>query len=86
MVLLIVTNNDPDGLLSVKLLKKFIISWYIFIIISDFGESVESSTVGFTSIETLPFGACQDPVSELYLFATWQNMSEDVVTENAVYS
>lgn len=44
------------------------------------------SAVGVSDIDKLPFGACDDPIVEMYLFTTWPNMSEDVVTESSVYS
>lgn len=48
-------------------------------------DSLESPAIGLTQIDTLPFGACQDPITDLYLFTTWANISEEVVTESDVY-
>ncbi|KAJ8320495.1 hypothetical protein KUTeg_002082 [Tegillarca granosa] len=42
--------------------------------------------VGYTSFWDLPFGACEDPVSELNLACTWPCLSEDMIVENQNYS
>ncbi|EDO49526.1 predicted protein, partial [Nematostella vectensis] len=39
-----------------------------------------------TEFAVLPFGACEDPVSELHLSTTWPCLTEDVVVDNSVYS
>jgi len=54
--------------------------------IVDMSDTVESPAIGVTEIHRLPFGACQDPVVDLYLFTTWHNISEEVVTESEIYS
>lgn len=42
--------------------------------------------VGCTGFGTLPFGACEDPVSELHLSCTWPCLSENIIVENQVYT
>ncbi|CAH1790436.1 unnamed protein product [Owenia fusiformis] len=49
-------------------------------------DAGSGTNVGMTDLETLPFGACQDPVSELHLAATWPSISEEMVVDNANYS
>ncbi|KAI0217388.1 Rab3 GTPase-activating protein catalytic subunit [Lamellibrachia satsuma] len=45
-----------------------------------------NSDIGFTDFGDLPFGACEDPVSELHLSATWPSLSEEMIVEDDVYS
>ncbi|XP_064598105.1 rab3 GTPase-activating protein catalytic subunit-like [Liolophura sinensis] len=49
-------------------------------------SSVGGDEVGFTEIGTLPFGACEDPVSELHLSCTWPSLSEEMIVDNQAYS
>uniref|UniRef100_T1JPI2 Uncharacterized protein n=1 Tax=Strigamia maritima TaxID=126957 RepID=T1JPI2_STRMM len=42
--------------------------------------------IGIHELGQLPFGACEDPVSEFYLSTTWPCMCEDVIVDNDVYS
>ncbi|XP_031567041.1 rab3 GTPase-activating protein catalytic subunit-like [Actinia tenebrosa] len=51
----------------------------------DLSSSIECE-VGMTDLGTLPFGATQDPISELHLSTTWPCLSEEVVVDNAIYS
>ncbi|KAL5005916.1 hypothetical protein ScPMuIL_017074 [Solemya velum] len=51
----------------------------------DFSSSLEGD-VGCSDFRILPFGACEDPVSELHLSCTWPSLSEDMIVENQVYS
>ncbi|XP_071844702.1 rab3 GTPase-activating protein catalytic subunit-like isoform X2 [Apostichopus japonicus] len=41
---------------------------------------------GFTTFQSLPFGATADPIGTLYLSATWPSLTEDMVVDNDVYS
>ncbi|NXC20792.1 RB3GP protein, partial [Corythaeola cristata] len=34
----------------------------------------------------LPFGACEDPISELHLATTWPHLTEGIIVDNDVYS
>ncbi|XP_013395929.1 rab3 GTPase-activating protein catalytic subunit-like [Lingula anatina] len=49
-------------------------------------ESVTEDEIGCTDFETLPFGACEDPVSELHLSTTWPNLSEEMIVDNDTYT
>uniref|UniRef100_A0A9J7XK39 Rab3 GTPase-activating protein catalytic subunit n=1 Tax=Cyprinus carpio carpio TaxID=630221 RepID=A0A9J7XK39_CYPCA len=42
--------------------------------------------VGGVEFGRLPFGACEDPISELHLATTWPNLTEGIVVDNDVYS
>ncbi|XP_042620408.1 rab3 GTPase-activating protein catalytic subunit-like [Cyprinus carpio] len=42
--------------------------------------------VGGVESGGLPFGACEDPISELHLATTWPNLTEGIVVDNDVYS
>ncbi|XP_062600840.1 rab3 GTPase-activating protein catalytic subunit-like [Saccostrea cucullata] len=42
--------------------------------------------VGCSDFGNLPFGACEDPVSEMQLACTWPSLSEDMIVENQSYS
>ncbi|XP_021364104.1 rab3 GTPase-activating protein catalytic subunit-like, partial [Mizuhopecten yessoensis] len=49
-------------------------------------SSLMEDEIGCTSFSTLPFGASEDPVSELRLACTWPSLSEDMIVENQNYS
>ncbi|XP_035661424.1 rab3 GTPase-activating protein catalytic subunit-like isoform X2 [Branchiostoma floridae] len=42
--------------------------------------------VGGAEFGKLPFGALEDPVSELHLSTTWPCLSEEMIVDNSVYS
>nr|XP_015213851.1 PREDICTED: rab3 GTPase-activating protein catalytic subunit isoform X3 [Lepisosteus oculatus] len=42
--------------------------------------------VGGVEFGKLPFGACEDPISELHLATAWPHLSEGIVVDNDVYS
>ncbi|XP_060785256.1 rab3 GTPase-activating protein catalytic subunit isoform X2 [Neoarius graeffei] len=42
--------------------------------------------VGGVEFGKLPFGACEDPISELHLATTWPHLTEGIVVDNDVYS
>ncbi|XP_064646210.1 rab3 GTPase-activating protein catalytic subunit-like [Lineus longissimus] len=42
--------------------------------------------VGFSDFGEMPFGATEDPVSELHLATTWPTLSEDMIVDNDVYT
>lgn len=42
--------------------------------------------VGCADFAELPFGACEDPVSELHLSTTWLSLSEEMIVDNDVYT
>ena len=73
--------------MALSLVEHSTSSSYIFILLfkTDITDNLESPSIGLTRIDTLPFGACQDPITDLYLFTTWSNISEEVVTESDVY-
>ncbi|KAL3864829.1 hypothetical protein ACJMK2_006481 [Sinanodonta woodiana] len=52
---------------------------------SDLSSSFDEE-VGCSSFEQLPFGACDDPVTQLHLSCTWPMLSEDIVVETQHYS
>ena len=37
-------------------------------------------------ISKLPFGTAKDPIKQLILHATWQDLPEDIITDNDVHS
>ena len=47
-------------------------------------SSAESSAIGLTKVNTLPFGTCQNPIDYLNLYIMWYNMSEEVICDNDV--
>eukprot|EP00918_Siedleckia_nematoides_P075131 GHVU01164295.1.p1 GENE.GHVU01164295.1~~GHVU01164295.1.p1 ORF type:complete len:938 (+),score=116.09 GHVU01164295.1:61-2814(+) len=49
-------------------------------------DSMVASEVGCTEFGDLPFGACEDPITDLQLSTTWPCLSEDMIVENDVYS
>ncbi|XP_074642793.1 rab3 GTPase-activating protein catalytic subunit-like isoform X2 [Tubulanus polymorphus] len=49
-------------------------------------DSTCGSIVGCDSFSDLPFGAMEDPVSELHLSTTWPTLSEDMIVDNSVYT
>ncbi|XP_048775837.1 rab3 GTPase-activating protein catalytic subunit-like isoform X2 [Ostrea edulis] len=51
----------------------------------DFSSLMEDE-VGCSDFGNLPFGACEDPVSEMQLACTWPSLSEDMIVENQSYS
>ncbi|XP_041356173.1 rab3 GTPase-activating protein catalytic subunit-like [Gigantopelta aegis] len=51
----------------------------------DFNGVMEGE-VGCKSFGVLPFGVCEDPVSDLNLSCTWPSLSEDMIVENHIYS
>lgn len=51
----------------------------------DFSSFAEGE-VGYSELDVLPFGACEDPVSELHLSCTWPSLSEHMIVENNAYS
>uniref|UniRef100_A0A674NIF2 Rab3 GTPase-activating protein catalytic subunit n=1 Tax=Takifugu rubripes TaxID=31033 RepID=A0A674NIF2_TAKRU len=42
--------------------------------------------VGGVEFGKLPFGACEEPISELHLATTWPRLTEGLVVDNDVYS
>nr|XP_022322201.1 rab3 GTPase-activating protein catalytic subunit-like isoform X2 [Crassostrea virginica] len=51
----------------------------------DFSSPMEDE-VGCSDFGNLPFGASEDPVSEMQLACTWPSLSEDMIVENQNYS
>ncbi|XP_056322006.1 rab3 GTPase-activating protein catalytic subunit [Danio aesculapii] len=49
-------------------------------------DALLAGEVGGVEFGKLPFGACEDPISELHLAATWPNLTEGIVVDNDVYS
>uniref|UniRef100_A0A673HI06 Rab3 GTPase-activating protein catalytic subunit n=1 Tax=Sinocyclocheilus rhinocerous TaxID=307959 RepID=A0A673HI06_9TELE len=49
-------------------------------------DALLAGEVGGVEFGKLPFGACEDPVSELHLATTWPNLTEGIVVDNDVYS
>uniref|UniRef100_A0A8C4SEX9 Rab3 GTPase-activating protein catalytic subunit n=1 Tax=Erpetoichthys calabaricus TaxID=27687 RepID=A0A8C4SEX9_ERPCA len=49
-------------------------------------DTLLSGEVGGVEFGKLPFGACEDPISELHLSTTWPQLSEGIVVDNDVYS
>ncbi|KAG7208653.1 hypothetical protein KM043_014858 [Ampulex compressa] len=45
-------------------------------------DFMQGETLGVAELGKLPFGATFDPVSELHLFATWPEISENVVVDS----
>ncbi|XP_066431238.1 rab3 GTPase-activating protein catalytic subunit isoform X1 [Eleutherodactylus coqui] len=49
-------------------------------------DAVVGGEVGGLEFGKLPFGACEDPISELHLATTWPNLTEGIIVDNDVYS
>ncbi|KAL8588274.1 hypothetical protein ACOMHN_008577 [Nucella lapillus] len=49
-------------------------------------SSFSEGEVGCSELDVLPFGACEDPVSELHLSCTWPYLSADMIVETSGYS
>ncbi|XP_029383713.1 rab3 GTPase-activating protein catalytic subunit isoform X2 [Echeneis naucrates] len=49
-------------------------------------DTLLGGEVGGVELGKLPFGACEEPISELHLATTWPHMSEGIVVDNDVYS
>uniref|UniRef100_A0A6Q2WVR4 Rab3 GTPase-activating protein catalytic subunit n=1 Tax=Esox lucius TaxID=8010 RepID=A0A6Q2WVR4_ESOLU len=49
-------------------------------------DTLLGGEVGGVEFGKLPFGACEDPISELHLATTWPHLTEGIVVDNDVYS
>ncbi|XP_043930878.1 rab3 GTPase-activating protein catalytic subunit isoform X2 [Protopterus annectens] len=49
-------------------------------------DALVGGEVGGLEFGKLPFGACEDPISELHLSATWPHLAEGIIVDNDVYS
>ncbi|XP_077997168.1 rab3 GTPase-activating protein catalytic subunit-like [Glandiceps talaboti] len=49
-------------------------------------DGPSGSEVGYSGFGKLPFGAVEDPVSELHLATTWPSLAEDMIVDNDVYT
>ncbi|CAN2390051.1 Rab3 GTPase-activating protein catalytic subunit [Pristimantis euphronides] len=49
-------------------------------------DAVVGGEVGGLEFGKLPFGACEDPISELHLATTWPCLTEGLLVDNDVYS
>ncbi|XP_022111820.1 rab3 GTPase-activating protein catalytic subunit-like [Acanthaster planci] len=49
-------------------------------------DSPLGDEVGYPGFKALPFGAVEDPISELHLSATWPSQAENTIVDNDVYS
>uniref|UniRef100_A0A8C5H0S8 Rab3 GTPase-activating protein catalytic subunit n=1 Tax=Gouania willdenowi TaxID=441366 RepID=A0A8C5H0S8_GOUWI len=49
-------------------------------------DSLLGGEVGGIEFGKLPFGACEEPISELHLSTTWSRLTEGIVVDNDVYS
>nr|XP_045004574.1 rab3 GTPase-activating protein catalytic subunit isoform X2 [Jaculus jaculus] len=49
-------------------------------------DALVGGEVGGLEFGKLPFGACEDPISELHLAATWPDLTEGIIVDNDVYS
>ncbi|KAM8858128.1 rab3 GTPase-activating protein catalytic subunit [Synchiropus picturatus] len=49
-------------------------------------DALLGGEVGGVEFGKLPFGACEETVSELHLAATWPHLTEGIVVDNDVYS
>ncbi|XP_042192084.1 rab3 GTPase-activating protein catalytic subunit isoform X2 [Callorhinchus milii] len=49
-------------------------------------DALVGGEVGGLEFGKLPFGACEDPISELHLATTWPYLAEGIVVDNDVYS
>ncbi|KAG8432237.1 hypothetical protein GDO86_016757 [Hymenochirus boettgeri] len=49
-------------------------------------DALVGGEVGGVEFGKLPFGACEDPISELHLATTWPCLTEGIIVDNDVYS
>uniref|UniRef100_A0A7M4E8L7 Rab3 GTPase-activating protein catalytic subunit n=1 Tax=Crocodylus porosus TaxID=8502 RepID=A0A7M4E8L7_CROPO len=49
-------------------------------------DALVGGEVGGLEFGKLPFGACEDPISELHLATTWPHLTEGIIVDNDVYS
>ncbi|XP_075465641.1 rab3 GTPase-activating protein catalytic subunit isoform X2 [Ascaphus truei] len=49
-------------------------------------DALVGGEVGGLEFGKLPFGACEDPISELHLATTWPCLTEGIIVDNDVYS
>ncbi|NXK31671.1 RB3GP protein, partial [Piprites chloris] len=49
-------------------------------------DALVGGEVGGLEFGKLPFGACEDPISELHLATTWPHLAEGIIVDNDVYS
>ncbi|XP_025765611.1 rab3 GTPase-activating protein catalytic subunit isoform X3 [Oreochromis niloticus] len=49
-------------------------------------DALLGGEVGGVEFGKFPFGACEEPISELHLAATWPHLTEGIVVDNDVYS
>ncbi|XP_013865900.1 rab3 GTPase-activating protein catalytic subunit [Austrofundulus limnaeus] len=49
-------------------------------------DTVLGGEVGGVEFGNLPFGACEEPISELHLATTWPHLTKGTVVDNDVYS
>uniref|UniRef100_A0A671VNB0 Rab3 GTPase-activating protein catalytic subunit n=1 Tax=Sparus aurata TaxID=8175 RepID=A0A671VNB0_SPAAU len=49
-------------------------------------DTLLGGEVGAVEFGKLPFGACEEPISELHLATTWPHLTEGIVVDNDVYS
>ncbi|XP_006880869.1 PREDICTED: rab3 GTPase-activating protein catalytic subunit [Elephantulus edwardii] len=49
-------------------------------------DALVGGEVGGLEFGKLPFGACEDPISELHLATTWPHLTEGIIVDNDVYT
>ncbi|XP_059181022.1 rab3 GTPase-activating protein catalytic subunit isoform X2 [Centropristis striata] len=49
-------------------------------------DTLLGGEVGGVEFGKIPFGACEEPISELHLATTWPHLTEGIVVDNDVYS
>ncbi|XP_068923922.1 rab3 GTPase-activating protein catalytic subunit [Petaurus breviceps papuanus] len=49
-------------------------------------DAIVGGEVGGLEFGKLPFGACEDPISEFHLATTWPHLTEGIIVDNDVYS
>ncbi|XP_069012373.1 rab3 GTPase-activating protein catalytic subunit isoform X3 [Embiotoca jacksoni] len=49
-------------------------------------DTLLGGEVGGVEFGKVPFGACEEPISELHLATTWPHLTEGIVVDNDVYS
>ncbi|XP_044293944.1 rab3 GTPase-activating protein catalytic subunit isoform X2 [Varanus komodoensis] len=49
-------------------------------------DALVGGEVGGLEFGKLPFGACEDPISELHLATTWPDLTDGIIVDNDVYS
>lgn len=49
-------------------------------------DAIFGGEVGGVEFGKVPFGACEEPISELHLAATWPHLTEGIIVDNDVYS